>query len=165
MKTSKPALALPLLLSLGLGCPEGGDDGDGEVAAYCETCDLDHWLPALAVDGATDCGEVRLGERATEAAACVDAALASAKPFMVRQELQGIDSRVELGFVVDHDGVVQALTYDSNVCGSSGCDERCGPTVWARECVAPRTGAMPEQALVDCDDGESAALCGPLMTE
>ena len=161
-------LVLPLLLLLGWGCPGDDEDeggGDGDVAMYCETCDLDHWAPALAMGGAKDCGFVRLGEDASEAAACVDRALALGEPFMVRQALQGIDSQVELAFVVDHDDVVQRLTYDSNVCGTSGCDERCGPTVWVQECVRPRAGAMPEQALVDCDDGESVALCEPSIVE
>lgn len=158
MRISKSSLALPLLLLLGCPEDEGGGD-DGEVSTYCETCNLDHWLPALATEGAIDCGFVRLGEGATEAAACVDDALASGDPFTVRQELQGIDSQVELGFVVDQDGVVQQLTYDSNICGSSTCTEGCGPIVRVMECVGPRIGAMPEQSLVDCGTGESATLC------
>jgi len=164
MRISTPWLVLPLV-SL-LGCP--GDEGEGDggtVAMYCETCDLEHWLPAIAVDGAKDCGLLRLHGDATAMKVCVDDALASGAPFKVRQELQGIDSRVELGFLVDHDGVVQELLYDSNICGSATCEEDCGPTVSVTECRDPRLGATPEQALVDCDAGESAVLCGPSMIE
>ena len=163
MRISTTSIALPLLLLLGCPGDEGGAD-DG-VTMYCETCNLDHWLPALAVDGSIDCGFLQLGGDATEIAACVEDALASGAPFEARQQLQGIDSRVELGFVVDHEGVVQRLLFDSNICGSVTCEEGCGPTVRATECRNPTVGAAPEQSLVDCDDGESAALCEPAMIE
>jgi len=63
--------------------------------------------------------------------------------------------------LVDRDGVVQQLTHDSNLCGAPMYDAHCGPVVWIQECGNPRVGAMPEHALVDCDAGESAALCEP----
>jgi hypothetical protein len=163
MRTSKPSLVLPLMLLL--GCPGDGGDDDGGVAMYCKTCDLAHWLPALAVDGARDCGFMRLHGDATAVIACVDDALAHDTPFMARQELQGIDSRVEFGFLVDQDGVVQQLFYDANICGSITCEEGCGPTVIVTECRNPRRAALPEQSLVDCEAGESAVLCGPAMVE
>jgi hypothetical protein len=166
MRISKPSLVLPLLLLL--GCPEdGADDGaaDGGVMQYCETCDLDHWVPALAAEGAVDCGTLELGEDATGIAACVEDALDSGTPFTARQWLQGIDSLVAVGWLVDHDGVVQQLTWDSNICGSPLCEEGCGPTVSTMECVSPRVGAVPEQALVDCDAGAWATLCEPPAVE
>jgi hypothetical protein len=164
MRISTTSFALPLMLLLGCPGDEGGGD-DGTVAMYCETCNLDHWLPALAVEGAIDCGFLQLGGDPTAITACVEDALASGAPFTARQQLQGIDSRVELGFLVDHDGVVQLLLFDSNICGSATCDEGCGPIVRVSECRNPTVGAMPEQSLVDCENGESAALCEPAMVE
>lgn len=162
MRISKLLLALPFVL---LGCPEDeGDDGgvaDGGATEQCRTCNLDHWMPALAADGAVDCGHLQLGEDATGIAACVEEALASGTPFTVRQALQGIDSFVEVAWVVDRDGVVQQLFWDSNICGSPVCEGGCGPTVSAMECIDPQPGAMPEEALVDCEAGEAAALCEP----
>jgi hypothetical protein len=158
MRIGKSSLVLPLVLLV--GCP---GDGDGGGAMYCQTCNLDHWLPALAVEGAVDCGLLRLNADPTAATACVEDVLASGAPFKVRQQLQGIDSRVELGFVVDHDGVVQRLFYDSNICGSATCEGGCGPSVTTTECRDPRVGAMPEQSLVDCDAGESVTLCASMV--
>lgn len=165
MKIRMPLLVLPLVL---FGCPEDGDDGgaaDGGAMEQCRTCNLDHWMPALVTDGAVDCGELELGADPTGIAACVEDALASGAPFTVRQQLQGIDSFVEVGWLVDRDGVVQQLFWDSNICGSPQCDDGCGPTVSVMECVDPRAGAMPEQALVDCEAGESAVLCEPAAIE
>lgn len=151
-------MAIPLLLLL--GCP--GDDGeDGGSAEYCDSCNLDTYVAALAAAVAIDCGSVRLHEDAAAEAACVDIALASDAPFIARQQLQGIDSRVELAFVVDRYGVVQRLFYDSNVCGAAACEQGCGPSVTVAACSRPRLGARPEQALVDCDPGEAATLCEP----
>lgn len=166
MTTERLALALPLLLLL--GCPGGGDGGsagDGSGNAYCDTCDLDHWMPALAANGAIDCGFVRVGESPEPVTACVNEALAEGTPFMARQQLQGIDSIVELGYVVDHEGVLQQLGYDSNVCGAPTCEDGCGPVVSAMECRNPRPAAMPERGLVQCDPGEGASLCEPPAVE
>lgn len=153
-----PLLGLPLVLLL--GCPDDEGD-DGGPAEYCDSCNLDTYVPVLVAEVAIDCGFVRLQEDASAAVACIDAALASDAPFTVRQELQGIDSRVELAFVVDRYGVVQRLFYDSNVCGAVTCEQGCGPTVAITACSRPRVGAMPELALVDCDPGETATLCEP----
>lgn len=160
MKISMASLAL-LLMPEPVCDGEGVPGDDGAAMAHCDSCDLDHWIPALAAKGSIDCGRVELGADPTRAADCVEDALASDAPFTVRQELQGIDSQVELGFLVDRDGVVQQLTHDTNLCGSPMCTEHCGPVVWAQECASPRIGAMPEQLLIECDAGDSAALCEP----
>jgi hypothetical protein len=156
------SVSLALLLVPWLACDGDGVAGDdGATKPHCARCDLDHWMPALAAEGAVDCGRVRLGQSPIVAADCVEAALASKSAFVVRQELQGIDSQVEIGFLVDQDGVVQQLTHDSNLCGAPTCTDHCGPVVWVQECVSPRRGAAPMHAVVDCDPGETAVLCEP----
>lgn len=153
----------PLLsLAVWLACdPEGVADDDGATKSHCDSCDLDHWMPALVAGGAVDCGRVELGDDPTAAVGCVEGALGTGAPFMVRQQLQGIDSQVELGFLVDRDAVVQQLTHDTNLCGAPMCTEHCGPVVWVQECTNPRIGAVPANMIIDCDAGDTAALCEP----
>ncbi len=157
MDVSKVAL-LAMLLWVPACDPQDGDDGP---VSYCETCNLDGQMPGLTAMGATDCGSVGIGEDTTAATRCIEQALMEGTPFSARQQLQGIDSSVEVGFLVDDDGVVQQLIYDSNVCGGSMCDDDCGPRVSMVECGNARVGAMPEQAIVDCDLGAYVALCEP----
>lgn len=154
-----PSLVVVLSV-LALGCTDdGGADGG---TSYCETCNLDEQIPIVAASDATDCGEAPLNGDASAAIACVEQALADGTPFFVQQELQGIDSAVVLAWVVDDDGVVQRLSYDSNICGGAGgCNDDCGPRVSMAQCGNARIGADPEQSIVDCDVGSFSALCEP----
>lgn len=159
--------ASPFLLFLGSlaipwGCDDGKGDGDDGDGAYCETCTLDEQMPRLAAEGANDCGSVGIGEDPSAVVSCIEQALADGTPFTARQQLQGIDSFVEVGYVVDQDGAVQRLSYDSNICGAiGGCEDGCGPRVSVAECVDPRIGAMPMDAIVDCDVGALSTICEP----
>ena len=144
---------------LALGCDEA-DEGE-DPTAYCDSCNLDVQVPLVAAEGATDCGTVGIGEDPASVSACVEQALAAGTPFVARQTLQGIDSSVEVAWVVDASGVVQQLGHDSNVCGQAECNEDCGPRVSQAECANARVGATPMDALLDCDLGAFAAVCEP----
>lgn len=146
---------------LALGCDDEGEDGGVDPTAYCEECNLDVQVPLVAAEGATDCGMVGIGGDTTSVSDCVEQALADGTPFIARQTLMGIDSGVRQAWVVDADGAVQQLSYDSNVCGAAECNAQCGPRVSRAECANARLGAMPMEALVDCDLGAYVALCEP----
>jgi len=162
MRTMKvslvPLASLVLLLACNKGAGDGGGDNGGD---YCETCNMDDQLARIAVEGAMDCGEVGVDEDPTDVAACIEDRLVDGQPFVARQELQGIDSSVIIGFAVDASGVVQRLSYDSNICGGAACEGGCGPRVSAAVCGNPRRGMMPEDAIVDCEIGEFSTLCEP----
>jgi hypothetical protein len=149
-----------LFAVLAVGCDSKGDDGD-DPTAYCDDCNLDVQVPLVAAEGATDCGAVDIGGDPTSVSSCVEQALADGRPFVARQVLMGIDSGVQQAWVVDADGVVRLLSYDSNICGAAECDEHCGPRVSQAECANARVGAMPMDALLDCDLGTYASVCEP----
>lgn len=132
-----------------------------EYAEYCETCNLDDQIPEVAVEAATDCGQAQLDEDATPVLDCVEQALADGAPFIARQQLQGIDSAVIYAWVTNAEGTVVRLSYDSNICGGAMCADGCGPRVSMAACGNPRTGAMPQQSIIDCDLGPFSALCEP----
>jgi hypothetical protein len=159
MRISTVSLTLPLVLLLGCPGDDGGDEGGSQ--GYCESCNLDALIPLLAADDARDCGRVGVDEDPTPVVECIEEALEYGTPFTARQSLQGIDSFVELGFLVDDDGAVQQLFYDSNICGVLTCAEGCGPFVRQTECRNPRIGAVPAESLIDCDYGESFTVCEP----
>lgn len=129
---------------------------------YCETCNLDEQIAQRVSSTEMSCGEVGIDEGPESAVACIEQALADGTHFSVRQELQGIDSSVSLAWMHDEGGVLQRLSYDSNICGGGdGCTRQCGPRVSMSECVNPRVGALPEQSLIDCDDAPFTTLCEP----
>lgn len=159
MVSAKASFVLSLVVLSGCNDDKGAEDGGYE--AYCESCNLDDQLPLLTADGATDCGSVGVGEDPASVASCIEQALADGTPFTARQQLMGIDSSVEIGYVMDDAGVVQQVSYDSNICGGATCEGGCGPRVSMAECGNPRVGAMPEQAIVDCDLGAYVTVCEP----
>ncbi|MCH9685561.1 MAG: hypothetical protein K0V04_29290 [Deltaproteobacteria bacterium] len=141
-------------------CADESDDPPSQTE-HCETCNLDEQVSQLAAAGATDCGELEVGGDSTDVLACVTSALDVGNPFIARQQLQGIDSSVIYAYLVDDDGDVVLLSYDSNICGGGQCTAECGPRVSRSVCGNARAGAMPDQAIIDCDLGQFSALCEP----
>jgi len=84
---------------------------------------LEHVSRRIAVRGAIDCGRVTpFGDRA-EANGRVVAAFKARKPFRVRYDGIGIDSRVAVAIVGTVDGRIYILDYDSDPSGGSGVGE------------------------------------------
>jgi hypothetical protein len=73
---------------------------------------MDNRLRNLSGDRATDCGRVKIGDNAAEATACVLREFRNGQPFLVRYDVQGIDSEVSIGLVSDSHAVY-TVAFDS----------------------------------------------------
>jgi hypothetical protein len=144
---------------------------DASSATWCEDCLLSVQLQRRAAPGATDCGSIRspgfgeddAGPSTAEEAVldCVRAALEQREPFVVVLEQQGIDSIVQTGWVGSGDGTVEALSFDSDICGGAGCSQSCGPRIYRFTCPEPAVADDP-YAVIECAaGGESEEVCGP----
>ena len=70
-------------------------------------------LRTLAGEGATDCGRVPLGEESTAANNCALEGLQRKHPFIVRYDVQGLDSQLVVGLAANTQGQVVVVKYDS----------------------------------------------------
>jgi hypothetical protein len=161
-------LLLGVAISLAAAC---GDDASESEARSCEQCTLAIQLDRLKAGDAVDCGsalsEYFDAEYLADASVanqnaydCLSAALDEAEPFVFVLELQGIDSHVEVGWVMDDEGVVHQLDYDSDICGGAGCMPGCGPSVTRRVCENPSV-AGPNQRVRCEDTDEQTSVCAP----
>jgi len=73
---------------------------------------IDNRLGELSGDRATDCGRVKVGDDAAEASACALREFHGGRPFLVRYDVQGIDSEVSIGLASDS-YVVYTVAFDS----------------------------------------------------
>src|ERR1019366_6378791 len=87
------------------------------VATACTSRDGDKLVYAhlkrLADSPATDCGRVALGEDGTAANECAMAAIQKKSAFLVRYEVQGLDSRLVVGVAADDKGRVVVVKHDT----------------------------------------------------
>jgi hypothetical protein len=80
---------------------------------------LDRTMKRLVPDG-IDCGRVRIGGDPGPATDCALAAFEEKRAFLIRYDLQGIDSDVAIGLVGTPDGSVKALLFDGDPHGQGG---------------------------------------------
>ena len=73
---------------------------------------MDSRLRQLSGDKAFDCGRVETRKSPTEASACVLRQFHSGQPFLVRYDLQGIDSEVAVG-LASTSSIVYTVAFDS----------------------------------------------------
>jgi hypothetical protein len=96
-----PFLYIVLAVIFASACPAR----NGDELAYLH-------LRRLAGNGAIDCGRVALGKDATSTNECALAAFRAKRPFFVRYEVQGRDSRLVVGFAVDDRTQATVVKHD-----------------------------------------------------
>ena len=103
------------------------------------------FVRSRAVEGATGCGVVRLGQDRTAAVACATAALEQGHPFFAVFQVQGIDSDIYSGLSLDNKGDVRQAVWDGDVHGGSRFISRARTRVAV--CKNPQVvaGAQPIQ--------------------
>lgn len=74
---------------------------------------MDRRLRLLAGDNALNCGIVEVRQDPIPASDCAQKALSAKQPFVVRYNLQGIDSAVSVGLARDSSGHVYGVEFDS----------------------------------------------------
>jgi hypothetical protein len=137
--------------------PDAATPDDGS----CEDCTLAAVMPTPGVD----CGVQSSEGRAPAVASCVEDNLASSTPFHAVTELQGIDSQVVVGWVLDAAGTLTRYFYDSSICGGSGCDVAgCGPRVSVAICEEP--GFIPdEDGGTGFESGDELITCASFQNQ
>ncbi|MGE0816780.1 MAG: hypothetical protein AB7O28_01560 [Vicinamibacterales bacterium] len=118
---------------------------------------LQRLIEALTGPAPASCGHFaieRFGEPAAsaddlrEGLACIGDHARGRRPAWFVVELQGIDSWVANGVLVDADGRIQSYSYDSDPSGGSGAPPRLTPS----PCPRPLVETTPEAwASVRCD--------------
>ena len=106
-------------------------------------------LLTLAGSG-QDCGTVDRGDDRAAAIACARAAMASAKPFRIVLQLQGVGSWQAAAR--DDRGRLWALFYDADISAEPGS----GPTL---------SELMCREITFSQQDGEDALDCSPILGE
>jgi hypothetical protein len=74
----------------------------------------------LAGPKAVDCGRVKISENPKPATDCALGAFKASKAFLVRYDLQGIDSSVAAGFLLAPDGKLYSMSFDGDPMGGGG---------------------------------------------
>jgi hypothetical protein len=122
----------------------------------CEPCDIEVLARDLAGALAVDCGWAHEAAGRGVAVACARDAEATARPFRVGFDLNGIDSTIRTAFVRAPDGTLSRLWYDSDV---SGGGATCAAMVSRQRCMSLRTDPS-DPSLLDCElVGERSRIC------
>jgi hypothetical protein len=122
LKLIRPAgavisLTLPLTT---IACSYGLPDPPGHRMAALQHDAMEEGSHKLAGPKAVDCGRVKISENPKIATDCALTAFKADKPFLVRYDLQGIDSSVAAGLFRAPDGKVYAMSFDGDPMGGGG---------------------------------------------
>lgn len=117
-------------------------------------CDLRETAFDLAGSGAVDCGIVPLGESAADGFDCALSALEADMAFVLRVELQGIDSRVVRAWVGQPGARVWQLLYDGDPGGGGG---DANPRIERWSCADPNRRTLTEQDVANTGYGYTIA--------
>lgn len=123
--------------------------------ATCAPCDLSKSLAALPPLGAhIDCGTLGRGPAPT---ACVEKALTTHDPFIVKEAWSGIDSGGTSVFLRDAEGKVTHVWYDNDVTGGTG--PQCASAVFAERCRSLTWSVGPGPRRLSCPAESMPPLC------
>jgi len=97
-------------------------------AAQIQKMSLEQHIQQVIGPNPVDCGAIPRGpvSEATlqRSLSCARDAVSRKKAFRLIQWLQGIDSEIAMGLLVDRKGSILFFDWDSQPCGGPGCAER-----------------------------------------
>jgi hypothetical protein len=108
------------LLLMTIGCSYGLPGPPNHRMAAMQRDAMEEGSHKLAGTKAVDCGRVKISENPKAATDCALGAFKADKPFLVRYDLQGIDSSVAAGLFRAPDGKVYAMSFDGDPMGGGG---------------------------------------------